>query len=350
MRWLTCLCVVIAALWSFGRGPVARAQGPVASTSAAASPPSAASSSSSSAPVASAFSSGPSLPPRSDWCAPELEALAKDVCFADGPAAKSGKRTLVIFLHGLVEEGAGWQHTLQRGMVLAGKRLGFSVLTPRGRSGIGPGRKATTIAWPTGEGGRKLEDELLAEWMDAKSFIEQREGFTFDEVFVMGFSNGAYYASSLALRGRLDVDGYGVFAGGSAPKGTVNAARKIKNRRPVFLAIASKDTTTAKKARELGDALKDLSWPHQVASRRVGHVIADAHLERGLEFLRTPTRKASLKTSKSAAEKSATATTKKASKRPSLRAKAKPTANAKGKAKAAGQKKATSKSPPKKKP
>ena len=33
----------------------------------------------------------------------------------------------------------------------------------------------------------------------------------FDEVFVVGFSNGAYYAGSLALRGKLDVAGYAVF-------------------------------------------------------------------------------------------------------------------------------------------
>ena len=120
---------------------------------------------------------------------------------------------------------------------------------------------------------------------------DRREGAPFDEVFVMGFSNGAYYASSLALRGRLEVDGYGVFAGGSAPKGTVSASKGTKTRKPLFLAIASKDET-AKKGRELAKALKELKWPHRVASAPVGHVVADSQLEQGLAYLRGRAEKA----------------------------------------------------------
>jgi predicted esterase len=226
------------------------------------------------------------------WCDPTLETLPKDVCYAKGPTPKTQERTLVIFLHGLTQVDSGWQYTLQRGMVLAGKRHGFSLLVPRGRTKVGPGKKADVIAWPINPSVRAVEDEVIAEWMDAKDLIEKREGAPFDEVFVMGFSNGAYYASSLALRGKLDVDGYGVFAGGSAPKGTVKTSKNVKNRRPVFLAIASNDET-AKKGRELGKALKKLKWPHRVATAPVGHVVSDGQLAKAVEFLRDPTKKAS---------------------------------------------------------
>ncbi len=219
------------------------------------------------------------------WCAPELETLPGDVCYAKGPAA-GARRTLVVFLHGLTPAGGTSQYALQRGITAFGKRLGYAVLAPRGRTGVGPGRKADTVAWPTGEEPRRLyEDAVLDGILQAQAAVEAREGAPFDEVFVMGFSNGAYYASSLALRGRLDVDGYAVFAGGSAPKGTERAARATKNRRPVFVGIASRDDT-AKKGRELAKLLDRVRWPHETSSRPVGHVVADAQLERAVAYLR----------------------------------------------------------------
>lgn len=222
----------------------------------------------------------------SDWCAAELETLPHEVCYAKGPASPAGKRTLVVFLHGLTKVGSGWQYNPQKGLMRAGKRLGFSLLAPRGRVGLGDkADKDETIAWPTSN--RTVEDEVVSEWMEAKALIEKREGAPFDEVFVLGFSNGAYFASSLALRGRLDVDGYGIFAGGSAGKGTVASSKNVKNRRPVFLAIASKDETTAKKAKELRKALKELKWPHESMSKPVGHTIADEQLDKSIPYLRS---------------------------------------------------------------
>ncbi len=233
-------------------------------------------------------------PAASDWCRPDVEALANDVCYAKGPNKDPKRRTLVIFLHGLTEDGAGWQHSLQKGMAIAGKRLDFSALMPRGRNGVGPGRKQSTIAWPGGEEVRKLyEDDVIKEWFDAKAEIEKKEGAPFDQVFVMGFSNGAYYASSLALRGRLDVDGYAVFAGGSA-NGSA-AGKQTKNRKPLFVGVATKDAT-AKKGKELVKALDALKWPHRTDSRPVGHVVADGQLDRAIEYLRDPKKPPSKKT------------------------------------------------------
>jgi len=221
------------------------------------------------------------------WCAPEFETLPGDVCFAPAPTSKqASRRTLVIFLHGLTQTNTTWQYSLQRGVAMFGKRLGYAVLAPKGMAGIGPGKKADTIAWPTAETERRAhEDAMLLLIEQAKEAIEKRDGAPFDEVFVMGFSNGAYYASSLALRGRLAVDGYAVFAGGSAPKGTERMARAIKNRVPVFVGVASRDDT-AKKGRELAKLLAAVHWPHETSERPVGHVVADAQLERAVAYLR----------------------------------------------------------------
>ena len=212
------------------------------------------------------------------WCAPELEALPGEVCF-HGEPPRDGKRTLVIFLHGLVLEGAGWQHNQQRGIVRGAKRLGFSVITPRGRTG---GRREGMVAWPTAMSAQQShEAAVLHEWTESRTLLEKRAGVPFDAVFVVGFSNGAYYASSLALRGGLAADGYAVFAGGSSHHASAT------RRAPLFVGICSKDRTTVDDSRALRRALRKLDWPHRAKSRRVGHMIADAHLDEAIRYLRS---------------------------------------------------------------
>ncbi len=212
------------------------------------------------------------------WCAPELETLPGEVCFHAGKA-RDDRRTAVIFLHGLVQRGADWQHAQQRGIVRGAQRLGFAVFAPRGR----PRQTKTVemVAWPTsGAAQRAHEAEIVAEWKAAIDVVEKRDGKPFDEVFVVGFSNGAYYGASLALRGAAPVDGYAVFAGG-AGAGPPSAAERA----PVFVGIAGKDATAAD-SRALVRTLKKHGWPHRAEARAVGHMIADRHLDSGIAYLR----------------------------------------------------------------
>lgn len=225
----------------------------------------------------------PKPQPRAPWCAPELEALDGDVCFFAAKAKPGVKRrTLVIFLHGWVQDGLAWQHAQQRAIVRGARRHGFSVITPRGRAGASTRGGPQTVSWPTSPKMQaRYESALLAEWRAAREAIEARQGAAFDEVFVTGFSNGAYYASSLAMRGRLDVDGYAMFAGGSA-----YAPRAPKDKRaPIFLGICSRDSTK-KRARQLDKQLRRARWPHRTETRKVGHTMADAHLDHAIGYLR----------------------------------------------------------------
>lgn len=229
---------------------------------------------------------GPALP----WCAAEVEALTADICFAEG---KADATELVIFLHGLVEDGAGWQHAQERGMKAYGKRLGFDVLMPKGRLGLAPSSASkTTIAWPTSDKKRAggVEDALLDAWRAAREQVEKRRGKPYEKVYVFGFSNGAYYATSLALRGKLagrpglDAAGFGVFAGGSGKGFTKGSVAKDKRR--MFVAIASKDATTLKNMKSLDKLLRGIGWPHRTVSHPVGHVVGDRAIQDALTYLR----------------------------------------------------------------
>jgi predicted esterase len=242
---------------------------------------------------ASAAATAMPTPASQAWCAPDLETLAGDVCHVD-VAPKDGRRTLVIFLHGVIQPDSGWQWQQQRGIARAAKRLGFSAIMPRGRRGIGPPKMTDWWTWPTSHVAQEqVEAELIEEWGRARATLEARAGKPFDEVFVFGFSNGAYYATSLAVRGRSFADGYAAFAGGAGPKHIRNAAKRAPaaSRKPFFLAIAGKDKTTVRGAKQLAELLRSTRWPHKSESLPVGHAVADAHLKHALDFLRASTSK-----------------------------------------------------------
>jgi predicted esterase len=282
------LCAVLeltpAAAKARGHASTPRAPAPAAAATAAASP---------------SGSSGASTASAERWCAPELETIGETVCFfspaasaqPEGKAAEgagAGDRTLVIFLHSLTGATGDFRLQQQRLVARMASAYGFTALMPRGRQGIGPGRDPAIVAWPTAaKMQEEYEDELVAEWMAAKAEAEKRVG-PFKRVLVFGFSNGAYYATSLALRGRLDVDGYGVFAGGSGGKYLRLLAARAPRRAPIFVGYGTKDPDH-RHQRELVSLLRSMGWEHRVKADRIGHTVSDAQIRGALAFLRPTT-------------------------------------------------------------
>jgi dienelactone hydrolase len=219
------------------------------------------------------------------WCAPELQSITNTICACVEEASAAGKpRTLVIFLHSLVGVDSKWAWEQQRLMARTAKAHGFTALMPRGRPGFGPGRDPKVLAWPTAKELQEAhESEVIAEWASARAELEKRTG-PFERVLVFGFSNGAYYATSLALRGKLDVDGYGVFAGGSGGKYSRLLAAKAERRVPIFVGYGTKDPAHPGQ-RALVRLLAELGWPHRVRAEAIGHTVSDAQIRRALAFL-----------------------------------------------------------------
>ncbi|MBI5532451.1 MAG: dienelactone hydrolase family protein [Deltaproteobacteria bacterium] len=222
------------------------------------------------------------------WCPEGIETLAGSVCAVVPDSLPDNvPRTLVIFLHGVVQPGSGWQHNPIRGMGAAAKRLGFALIAPRGRRGVARAEMNDYWAWPTSSAAQQQhEAAVIAEWMEARRILEDRAGRKFDKVFVFGFSSGAYYASSLALRGRLPVDGYAVFAGGAAPY-TRPMMSHVRLRPPIFVGYGLKDKSAVKDCKKLAAALRALRWKHrEMAVPKAGHTITDAQLREAIGFLR----------------------------------------------------------------
>jgi predicted esterase len=201
------------------------------------------------------------------------------------PSAAPGPHgALVIFLHSLVGARSSWQWEQQRVMARAGKKLGFAVLMPRGRVAIGPGRAPDVWAWPTSVAMQEQhEAALIEEWLTLKRTLEARRG-PFASVFVFGFSNGAYYAASLAVRARLPVQGYGVFAGGSGGKYMRVLAGRTQVRAPVFVGYGTKDPAH-RDQEALVALLADFGWKHRSKAAPVGHMVTEDQLAAAFHFL-----------------------------------------------------------------
>lgn len=211
------------------------------------------------------------------WCAPEAETIDASLCLLRGAPAK-GPRTLVVFLHGMIAKNTDWQWTQQRALLRQAKASGFDALFPQ--APLGP----TGYKWPGGPAEvDAAEHGMTRAWWQARRHLERRAGQRYDQVFLMGFSSGAYFTSGLALRGKLPVDGYAVFAGGAGPRGPV---RTPAVKPAVFVGICSKDAQTRDSARALAGELATRGFPHRAEERAVGHLFADAHVAHAVAYLR----------------------------------------------------------------
>jgi predicted esterase len=218
------------------------------------------------------------------WCAPELEVLSGEVCLYVPQRGGGGPTTVVIFLHSLVGRGTNWQWEQQRTMVQSADRHGFAVLMPRGRLGVGPGGAPDIWAWPTAQRTEAAhEPALVAEWANAREAAEKKLG-RFERVLVYGFSSGAYYAASLALRNPIGAQGFAVFAGGSGSKWKASGAKSISNRPRVFVGYGTKDPSR-RDPQAYARLLKELDWPHRLDAAPVGHTVTNEQLKRAFEFL-----------------------------------------------------------------
>jgi predicted esterase len=221
------------------------------------------------------------------WCAPEVNELSDHVCWFDGGTPDDGRRTLVIYLHGALAMTPGFQYLQQRSLAFFAKRHGFTVLIPTGPSdGVG-------YVWPTSQKDQKeKEPEILANITKARADLEKKVGHSFDETFVIGFSSGAYWGSSIAVRGGLDADGFLFFAGGSSWVQATESSKK----QPIFVGVSAKDPQTANHSRAFAGTLATLGWPYKVEEQPAGHTIDWTLLAHGLKWVREKKSASSAKT------------------------------------------------------
>ncbi|MDB4933297.1 MAG: hypothetical protein JWP87_269 [Labilithrix sp.] len=214
------------------------------------------------------------------WCGSDVTTLSDHVCYVDGNGSTSTttRRTLVIYLHGVLAKTPGFQYVQQRWMAQEAKSNGFTLLMPTAPD------EGALYAWPgTAKALKEKEGAILDTIQKSRAELEKRAGAKFDETFIVGFSSGAYYASSLATRGAIDVDGYIVLAGGGA---WMKPGEEPVTRAPVFVGVSAADQGSAAHSRGFANMLASAHWPLRVETRNTGHGVDRAFMAHGLSWLR----------------------------------------------------------------
>jgi predicted esterase len=211
------------------------------------------------------------------WCNEEVETLPNGLCYINGgQPEQDSRRTLVVFLHGAIAKDVDWQWLQERALTRQAKQSHFEAVFAR--APLGP----SGYVWPgTAAAQETSEQDLIDGWTAARTFLEKRNGKPYDDVFLMGFSSGAYFVSSLALRGRVKFDGFATFAGG-AGHGPVEAPFKA----PVYVGVCADDRQTASHSRAFGSVLAARGFPHRVDEQKVGHMFSDVHVAHAVTYLR----------------------------------------------------------------
>ncbi|WP_437330808.1 alpha/beta hydrolase [Sorangium sp. So ce381] len=212
-------------------------------------------------------------PVETDWCSAGWIGLDDHTCFHVPETALRGAPILYV-LHGAMAPDS-LPVDLQATAAEAAEALGAVAVFPRGRPGLCTWDPSveTYSCWPTR---RETVDAaapaLLEEWMRAEALMERILGGTFGGRYVMGFSNGGYFASYVALEGLVAVDGAALVGAGRM---VIEEHLFSEERPPIYIAVGALElASTIASAENLADVLTQHGWEHELV----------VHPERGHEI------------------------------------------------------------------
>ncbi|WP_437786917.1 alpha/beta hydrolase [Sorangium sp. So ce1097] len=202
-------------------------------------------------------------PVETDWCSAGWTGLDEHTCFHVPETAARGAPILHV-LHGVMAPDA-LPVRLQAIAAEAAAALGVVAVFPRGRPGLCTWDPSveTSFCWPTR---RETVDAaapaLIAAWMSAEALLGRILGQTFGGRHVMGFSNGGYFASYVALEGLVEVDGAGLVGAGRM---VIEEHLFSQERPPIYIAVGDQElASTIASAENLADVLTQHGWEHEL--------------------------------------------------------------------------------------
>jgi predicted esterase len=209
-------------------------------------------------------------------CANGWQAIDGNACvtlpehFADPPS-------VLIFAHGIIAPGVE-PLADQATLLKAAHAHGFAVIFARGRAGLceWDAGVADSICWPTRpETVRREAPGIVAEWTEAEGRAAALAGVTFQRRYLLGFSNGGYFATYVLMDALMHVDGAGVVGAGRT---TIDDAQVVASPVPLYVAVGGEEAgSTRQDASVLAHTLTARSWPvtYRVHPERAHELGAD---------------------------------------------------------------------------
>jgi dienelactone hydrolase len=212
------------------------------------------------------------------WCAEGLAPINGGGCLAL-PVGDAKDAPLIVYLHGIYDRRADADELdRQRRVGRLATQRGFAVLAFRGVEGgcSTEPEFAKKFCWPSNERTAARGPEIVNNWKPSLRAAAVR-GATGSR-YVLGFSNGGFFAGLLAVRGWFDAN---AFAIGNA--GPVEPVHALGAKPPVLLMSATGDASREGMMR-FDEELTREQWIHERYSRAGGHELTDDEIETALTF------------------------------------------------------------------
>jgi poly(3-hydroxybutyrate) depolymerase len=211
------------------------------------------------------------------WCPEGFEPGPNDTCFAL-PAEPTKDTPVLVYLHGLyVGHGSPAEWEAVR---LAAQR-GFAVVVPRGKRGLCDWRAELKdhFCWPQDPEDTEAIRGLIKEWERVLWQVDALLEGGPHKRYVLGSSNGGFFAAFVATHGLFDGRAYAIVNGGVlAPPGKSKPA-------PMIL-IGTSESEEGGKLRELHETLGKASWAHAFCPRPGAATITPDDVELALRFFK----------------------------------------------------------------
>lgn len=214
----------------------------------------------------------------------KLMPLAEGAYHAAPPVAGP---SVVIFLHGMYgPEGEAEEREQQRMVAYAAAKHGLAVLFPRGRQGLcnWSAELADRYCWPSNvshvDRAREVVDDLKRQLVSLRVNVPTAT----EPPFVMGFSNGGFFAAMIAAHHLLEARAFAVLHGGPGDDAAAFDPRKPK---PCLLIAADDDVWQRPKMGALHEMLGKAGWKAELRTRPGPHRLAAEDVAAAMQFFAT---------------------------------------------------------------
>jgi dienelactone hydrolase len=225
--------------------------------------------------VAESEAPPPSREAPADWCTTGYEPIPGG-CLA--VPTSSPHPALLIYLHGRYAKDQSAEETdRQRRVAERFTSKGYAVLALRGKlGGCGSAELSSWYCWPSNERTVGTAGDVVESWQGVLDETDDR--VQPERRFVLGFSNGGYFATLLAARGLVQADAYVIAHAG--PAEPVVAAKGT----PPLLLLSADDDIAQDDMLRLDAELARAHWAHDSYARAGAHGLTDQDIDAALAF------------------------------------------------------------------
>jgi dienelactone hydrolase len=215
--------------------------------------------------------------PLAEWCPEGFDPLAGDACLAS-PVERRTPTPIILYLQVATRDAATDEVDRQRRLAARATARGFAVLALRGRLGAcRVPELASWYCWPSNAQSADGAPAIVDTWRGTLAEVDQRLGPPARR-YVLGFSNGGYFAGLLAARGLFDADAFVIAHGG--PVEPIRAQRG----KPPLLLLSADDDVAQDDMILFDEELTRELWAHDSYARSGGHALTDQDIDAALMF------------------------------------------------------------------